>query len=212
MGEIKQCPECGSPLGRLSCRSCAESKRQKNLFFEQIASDFSLQRGIPNGIEGRKSLDRAIDCIKQSGETVSDYDSEELLESADWWYIPMAWIGSAGYIVDKATGDVNSLGSCHNLDDCIWAHQHGIVSSGSDFTMTSIQSLPVAVAVVSGFARITDDGRCIRYREQDAVKALETLPAHFQRHSLWFAIRDLRKAADNGDLTFECQPSYLRDL
>jgi hypothetical protein len=177
--------------------------------FAELVEEFGLRQGPPTSILGKQSLEQAEKRLEAAAIAIDPYDPTRLLEDKAWWYIPIVWIGCGGYIVDKTSGDVNELGSSQSLDDCIWAHQRGIVSSGSDFIITSVTSSEAALTIVSSFARIADDGRRLRYRKSDAEKALTSIPAYFPRHWLWFAIRDLRRAVVRGEITFECRPSYL---
>jgi hypothetical protein len=51
---------------------------------------------------------------------------DELFESQNWLFIPYGGIGCGGWIIDKADGHVNRLGSQFGHDDDFWGHNHGL--------------------------------------------------------------------------------------
>ena len=88
-----------------------------------------------------------------------EYDRSRVIESKDWWYIPYGWIGCFGFFVDKEDAYVDWLGSgMFTIEDCIWAHDRGIVNEIVDFTVHEVENVSVLFDLFRYFRRL----RCSR--------------------------------------------------
>ncbi|WP_367874582.1 hypothetical protein [Luteolibacter sp. Populi] len=143
-----------------------------------------------------------------------EFDPEDVIESAKWWYIPFGWIGCAGFIIDKDGGYINQLGSCHSLDECCWGHSNGIKYKYADLTVLRVHNLDATLATLmkmgnsSPFSPTPNkqdkDGNLREFWTIDELRAeIITLPKTFPDQVLWFTILALHEARDKGYFDFE---------
>lgn len=138
-----RCEECGLPIDAYPCKYCREREASEEQARRAVIAEFSLRTGAPSISTDRASftaavaaMERRLEQEKFRGEV--KFDPKDILESDRWWYIPYRWIGCMGFIVNKADGSVNWLGSgvC-SLSDCFWGHDRGVICGPIDFTFTA---------------------------------------------------------------------------
>lgn len=162
---------------------------------------------IPTLTAAKTHLERALNDKVQ-------FDERKVIESSDWWYLPYIWIGCAGYIVDKNDGYITQLGSCHTLDDCFWAQNHGVKYKYADLTVLRVNDEEQTVGTLMGMgnrasinpiANKSDaDRERVKYWTPDELKGqLDSLPVTFENQMLWFTIPALRHATENGFFEFQ---------
>ena len=115
----------------------------------------------------------------------------EVCEAARWWYLPHAWIGCAGFFVDKADGAVSQLGSCHGLDLCFWAHERGF-RYPCDLVVESVTDLDAATSFLAALPLDYPGSRYypgLKYSEEAIRSGLtSSLPTRYQYQELWFEL------------------------
>ena len=112
-----RCRECGLEIQRLPCDYCAEANDKRELLTQEVMDEFSLKRGPPVSAAERASLNTALGALKMRLDSENfrgtiSFDEDNLLRSPRWWYVPYAWIGCKGFIVDIYSGYVNWLAAC----------------------------------------------------------------------------------------------------
>ncbi len=174
--------------------------------------------GVPNAgspIDGRiATLATAKQHLERALETEFSCDDSEAIEAPEWWYIPYGWIGCAGFIIDKADGYINQLGSCHSLDDCFWAHNRGIKYGYADLTITQVNDREGTIdtlmkmgnrAPLNPIPNKSDgnDERRTFWTREELGQQIDDLPVTFDNQHLWFTIPALRRADENAFCNFE---------
>lgn len=61
--------------------------------------------------DSRESLARAIASLTRYLGYAPEFDEEELIEGDDWWFVSHGWIGVIGFVVEKSTDRIFSIGS-----------------------------------------------------------------------------------------------------
>jgi hypothetical protein len=214
-----KCPDCGVEIGSLPCRRCERRALDLEWKFKSPIKEFSLIRGDPNSNSSRRSLERAVECIRKRfaaenwrGKDVT-YDPQHLLRSNTWWYIPYCWIGCAGFIVNMGDGYVNWLGSALDLRLCFWGHERGIFCDLVDFEFAPDTSKDLAARLLRSFKHMFPNARGVLpnepvwYRDSEIPAAIEKQFPVFKRHFAWVAIEPLMGACEKDGLRFTCRLS-----
>lgn len=167
------------------------------------------------------SIDGAISNLATAKEHLAgalgrdiSFQESQVIEAPRWWYIPYGWIGCAGFIIDKADGYINQLGSCHSLDDCFWAHNRGIKYGYADLTIHQITNLKSTIDTLMKMGsrapfnpipnRPNTSGKGSEFWTREELEAiLEGLPVTFSNQILWFTIPALRNAETQSFCKFE---------
>ncbi|MFO0941821.1 MAG: hypothetical protein U0930_13785 [Pirellulales bacterium] len=127
---------------------------------------------------------------------------------------PYGWIGCAGFIIDKADGYINQLGSCHALDDCFWAHNRNIKYAYADLTIHQVsdQNATIQALMKMGNSspfnpipnKLNNNGEMTEFwTSEELARLLEDLPITFGNQELWFAIPAVRRLELNSSCSFE---------
>lgn len=167
----------------------------------------SIDGAISNLTTAKEHLERVL------GRNVS-YLESQAIEAPRWWYIPYGWIGCSGFIVDKADGYINQLGSCHSLDDCFWAHNRGIKYGYADLTIHQINDIQGTIDTLMKMGshapynpipnRPNTSGKGYEFWTREELEALlDVLPVTFSNQILWFTIPALRNAEKESFCKFE---------
>lgn len=167
----------------------------------------SIDGAISNLAIAKEHLERKL------GRGVS-FEESQVIEAPRWWYIPYVWIGCSGFIIDKADGYINQLGSCHSLDDCFWAHNRGIKYGYADLTIHQINDLTGTIDTLmkmgshSPYNPIpnkpnTNSDRSGFWTREELETLLNVLPLTFLNQVLWFTIPALRRAETKSFCKFE---------
>ncbi|WP_395744194.1 hypothetical protein [Prosthecobacter sp.] len=206
------CPECLQDIdARLAYQDSVDHYNRK--LKSDLAERLRLAQGMPIDLSEKKSFDQALQRLRDvwiaaGGEGEVIFDDTNILASPRWWYIPFVWVGCSGFIVDRKSGHVNHLGSCHGLDLCFWAQDQGIVAGDTDFVIHEIRDMEYAQSVVRGFVHPNSTAEQARhYTKIEAAQALESLPAEFLSHELWFSFDAIREAVEAGAFTFSARPA-----
>lgn len=206
------CPECLQDM-RAQLAYLDNQKSEYEKWYAALAARLGLAQGMPTDPAERASFDLALQRLKNAwckagreGEVA--FEDTKILSSPRWWFIPFGWVGCSGFIVDRESGHVNKLGSCHGLDLCFWAQDHGIVAGDTDFVIHEVRDMEHAQAVVQGFIHPSWTTTEIRhYSKQEAAQVLASLPAEFPSQELWFSFPHIREAAEVGAFTFTARPA-----
>jgi hypothetical protein len=186
--------------------------------YKSLIKEFSLIRGAPNSNSSRKSLERAVDCMRKRlarekfrGDV--QYDPQFLLRSRTWWYIPYRWIGCSGFIVNMNDGYVNWLGSALKLRQCFWGHERGIFHDLVDFKFAPDTNREMVARLLRSFKHLFPDAlgvlpnEPVWYRASEIPAAIEKQFPVFKRHFVWVAIEPLMNACEKDGLRFTCSLS-----
>jgi len=183
--------------------------------FERSIAPYRIAPDSPPYPDGSviTSLDEAVAKLQSAVEWEVKFESRELVENENWWYIPFCWIGCAGYIVDKFDGYINQLGSCHPMDACFWGHNQNIKYGYSDLTINQINNYDATISTLMKMGnrapinpipnKTNSDGNQTEFfTESDIKQHLEMLPSTFENQRLWFTIPALKKSVENNDFEF----------
>jgi hypothetical protein len=136
----------------------------------------------------------------------------KVVETESWWYIPVGWLGCAGFIVNKKDLYVNWLGSGISMDLCIWGHERGVFNDWVDFGFASETDRKLVARLVSKFRRggLTS-GRLpsgpTGYQESGIEAAVSRNFPVFRRHNVWLCIPELFWACESAGLRFTSELS-----
>ena|SRR6266498_1610527 len=216
------CPDCGIEIGSLPCWRCEREALDHEWEFKSLIKEFSLVRGPPDTDAARESLEFALRCIQkrlteERFQMTVPCDTEDLLSSKTWWYVPYRWIGCRGFIVNLNEGYVNWLGSGLRLRHCFWGHEHGIVCDLVDFTFSPDTAAELAARLLPRFKHLHSNAGGVLpsapvwYRESEIPAALSNQFPTFRRHFVWSAIPVLFHAYENEALRFTCSLSAEPD-
>lgn len=211
-----RCPDsnCALEIGSLPCLYCEERLKRAESEMEKLVTEFSLIRGFPNEPERRHSFDAADSAFRRhlgsagfEGEV--SYKQDAVMESALWWYIPFYWIGCAGFIVEKADGAVNWLGSAHPLRLCFWAHNRGLWARTTDITIHLMSKTPETRELVLELVRVGPKGIFDReLAELEVDRLYSNLPAQLNRKDIWLFIDRIESRVAKGEFEFTAEPCH----
>ncbi len=110
MAPATACELCGLDLGgdhsdcrALEARLDADAKRRD----EALIAEFKLRRITSENCAG---FDAAVRTVARAvGDEVA-VDASRAFEAEGWWFVPYGWIGCAGHLVEKASGEVRQVG------------------------------------------------------------------------------------------------------
>ena len=129
------------------------------------------------------------------------FEGETVVDRPGYWFFPVGFIGSRGVVVDKTTGTLTQLGSCHTLDDWLWGYEHGFLGESITLRVTAVADLEQTLQVLQ--SSISAEFRW-RYELRNWIKAcLCSLPAEFVSHDLALSIPRYRAALKNAWFTFD---------
>jgi hypothetical protein len=130
------------------------------------------------------------------------YERGSVLENGDAYYFPVGWIGCSGYLVTKNPLHLIAFGSYIGPGAHIWAHYQGISMEplGKDRRNTlkilSISDRENTLRVLRKFLHP-------RWVDQELSPKLSSLPIELNEIDLYFGIRALLEAQENGWFGFE---------
>ena len=140
---------------------------------------------------------KAHQYAKASGATWFEQPPQGIVDRGDYWFLPVGFIGSAGVIVDKATGRLSVMGSALSRDDMFWGYENGFSGETSTLRITSVYDMTKAVEflfyAVSGGPGSTRDPHP---RRAWLEEKLSDLPQEFQHQSLWLRIPAFRQVRE----------------
>jgi hypothetical protein len=140
------------------------------------------------------------------------YNFNEVIETEQWWHIPVTWVGCKGFIVNKNDLYVNWLGSsaAMTLEQCFWGHDRGVYCDLVDFAFAPDTNPKIVARLVSRFQHTHPDAKGVLphkpvwYRESELPTAITRQFPLFRRHFVWLAIPELIRETENEGLRFTC--------
>lgn len=130
------------------------------------------------------------------------FEIEHALLNDDLVYIPICWIGCAGFLVERASWNPILLGSAMVLEVHVWAYYRGFADGQTpaacrnDLIITSIHDREATRRVLRRVVRSAD---------------LERLPLRVSNVDLYFLRSDFWKAELKGAFTFRIEPPSVDD-
>jgi hypothetical protein len=197
----------------LPCPHCKANERQIRLNREELAAEFSLKLGPPEDPEGIRSLEAADAALRShyrapGAQYEVSYDKSKVMESSHWWYLPFCWVGSAGDIVEKSDGAINSLGSGFPLRLWFWAHNRGLWTTLTDITILKVSSSEDARALMLDIVRVGPIGILkLDLAEREVDRIYTSLPVRLEGKELWHFFHRIEQLASRGEFEFSANPS-----
>lgn len=102
------------------CADCIPLAEEHRLRQQRLHDRYAVAPDDPSRIP--MSWDDATSAVADYLGSPVDCDPAGAIEAATWWYVPYQWIGCAGFIVGKSSGDVTQLGSGLELEDWLSAY------------------------------------------------------------------------------------------
>jgi hypothetical protein len=163
--------------------------------------------------EKRQSLQTADSALRRFLVSVDfkseiDYAPDAVMESAQWWYIPFRWIGCSGFIVEKADGAVDWLGSGYPMRLWFWAHNRGLWGDTTDITILAMSKAPEVRDLVLDLVRVGPNGSFNReLAEAEVDRIYSNLPAQLNGKEIWLFLRQIEAISAKGEFEFTAKPS-----
>lgn len=213
MAPATACELCGLDLGgdhsdcrALEARLDADAKRRD----EALIAEFKLRRITSENCAG---FDAAVRTVARAVGNEVAVDASRAFEAEGWWFVPYGWIGCSGHIVEKASGEVNRLGSAFPLSLCFWAQERGALKSPCTLVVDRVHDSSRARDLLAEFDnRSPFNPAPIQGRDTDGTprwlkpdELLAALPFKVQSPSLWFALPSLKNAEETGAFDFHVE-------
>jgi hypothetical protein len=155
--------------------------------------NLSAKRQAHSMLQLDEAVAKAQEYANANGATWLERAPEGIVDRGDYWFFPVGFVGSAGIIIDKATGLLSVMGSALSRDDMFWGHENGFSGEPSTIRITSVRDMMRAVEflldVVSGGPGSTRDPHP---RRAWLEEKLRHLPHEFRHQSLWLRIPAFR--------------------
>ncbi|HRI71001.1 MAG TPA: hypothetical protein PK156_42510, partial [Polyangium sp.] len=181
---------------------------------DYLQSAFGFRPYFPSEAERGMSLDAAEALVSaalgrplvyQFDDKEVGYDRHRAVVSDDLFYIPYTWIGCAGYIVERATSTVRTLGSGMGVEAQIWAWYRGVAYDRNDLEILAVHDL---VELESLLREIMGN---YRFRTEVAPR-LAALPCLIKNLRLYPVCERLRRAEINNWFRFQIVDSIDCDI
>lgn len=121
------CPSCLEKGYHLICQTNIEVIR--NAFEETdraLLDKYSINGCYGISDDRSKEFDTICMVLSKRLEQELNFDIEKIIENIKWWFIPHGGIGVMGFLVEKDTKDIFSIGSRARLELNARAYWHGI--------------------------------------------------------------------------------------
>jgi hypothetical protein len=137
------------------------------------------------------------------------FDSRQALEAATWWYVPYSWIGCAGFVVEKATGQVHQMGSNAGLDTYLWAQARGLLWDRADLVIDAVRDRDAAIRWLRRVVSVPTRDHYPLYGPgaEELATMLADLPLRFPAQQIGLWLSDLRAGIEAGAFACHLEPA-----
>jgi hypothetical protein len=208
------CFICGAALlADGACGSCQEREREEQrVMYARYAVRADDPARVPMTLEEAAMRVSehlgAVLRIDASGDE-GTFDSQEALEAATWWYVPYSWIGCAGFVVEKATGQVHRMGSNAGLDTYLWAQARGLLWERADLVIDAVRDRDVAIRWLRRVVCVPTSDHHPLYGPgaEELATMLADLPLRFRAQQIGLWLPDLRAGIEAGAFACHLEPA-----
>jgi hypothetical protein len=208
------CFICGAALlADGACGSCQEREREEQrVMYARYAVRADDPARVPMMLEEAAMRVSehlgAVLRIDASGDE-GTFDSQEALEAATWWYVPYSWIGCAGFVVEKATGQVHRMGSNAGLDTYLWAQARGLLWERADLVIDAVRDRDVAIRWLRRVVCVPTSDHHPLYGPgaEELATMLADLPLRFRAQQIGLWLPDLRAGIEAGAFACHLEPA-----
>jgi hypothetical protein len=142
------------------------------------------------------------------------FDARDALEAATWWYVPYFWIGCAGFVVEKATGQVHQMGSNAGLETYLWAQAHGLLWERADLVIDEVRDRDAAARWLRRVVSApSGDHHPLRAPDADELATmLADPPVRFPAQQIGLWLPQLRDGVEAGAFACHMEPATVAPL
>jgi hypothetical protein len=208
------CFICGAALlADGACGSCQEREREEQrVMYARYAVRADDPARVPMTFE-----EVAVRVAAYLGEPVrvgderekGVFDATEALEAETWWYVPYAWIGCCGFVVEKATGQVHQMGSNAGLETYLWAQSQGLLWERADLVIDAVRDRDVAIRWLQRVVCVPTGDHHPLYGPgaEELATMLADLPLRFPAQQIGLWLPDLRAGIEAGAFACHLEPA-----
>lgn len=212
MNDPQICEICGisSPTEAIECAQCGRSFTQadgdlmlRGNTIDPLIASFGFRLSDVETSAFREAEVVFLSSFSSLAIAIDfGYKRDSVLENEDSYYFPVGWIGCVGHLVIKNSLRLIAFGSYIGPCTHIWANYQGISLEplGKDRLNTlrilSISDEEKTLRVLKAFLNL-------KWVDRELSPKLSALPMELKDVDLYFGIRDLFGARENGWFKFE---------
>ncbi len=111
-GQHKECEKIFIENRHLNDIKIQKAKEKNRKLEQEFLRKYAISKSFGTvSSESKVELERVKNLIIRTFGDIHSYAEDKVIESNGWWYIPYFYIGLTGYIVEKGSDAIYSLGS-----------------------------------------------------------------------------------------------------